>query len=248
MGMLSGKTALITGTNRGIGKELVKAFAHEGAQVIAHSRKFDVEQNKFLEQLSSTSEYSIQPVHFDLSDETQIKNGLKQVFLQSENIDILVNNAGVAFGASFHMTSISKLKEVFDINFFAQIQIMQLVSRKMLKQGFGSIINMASVGGIEANPGYLAYGSSKASLIWATESVAKELGVYGIRVNAVAPGLTDTEMGRYKSEEELNRTIDRTALNRMADTQEIANVVSFLASDNASYITGDVIKVDGGRA
>lgn len=247
MGMLSGKTALITGTNRGIGKELVKAFAHEGAQVIAHSRKFDAEQNKFLEQLSSISEYSIQPVHFDLSDETQINNGLKQVFLQSENIDILVNNAGVAFGASFHMTSISKLKEVFDINFFAQIQIMQLVSRKMLKQGFGSIINMASVGGIEANPGYLAYGSSKAALIWATRCLAQEIGNKNIRVNAIAPGLIDTQMGHYKDPVEIDKILARTPMGRMGSVSDVASMALYLASDSSSYITGQIFRIDGGR-
>ena len=244
MGMLSGKTALITGTNRGIGKELVKAFAHEGAQVIAHSRKFDAEQNKFLEQLSSTSEYSIQPVHFDLSDETQIKNGLKQVFLQSENIDILVNNAGVAFGASFHMTSISKLKEVFDINFFAQIQIMQLVSRKMLKQGFGSIINMASVGGIEANPGYLAYGSSKAALIWATRCLAQEIGNKNIRVNAIAPGIIDTDMNKELTQKDIQEIQNQIPLEKIGKPEQIAKAVLWIIEDE--YTTGQIISIDGG--
>ena len=125
--------------------------------------------------------------------------------------------------------------------------MMQQVSKLMMRQKSGVIINMASVGGIETNAGYLAYGSSKAALIWATRCVSKELAPYGIRVNAVAPGLTKTEMGLYKSEEELNKTIGQTALKRMADVSEITNAILFLASEKASFITGHILSVDGGR-
>ena len=145
------------------------------------------------------------------------------------------------------MTPISKLKEVFEINYFSQILMMQLVSRYMIRQKFGSIVNMASVGGIETNPGYLAYGSSKAALIWATKCIAKELGSYGIRVNAVAPGMTDTQMGHYKTEEELKKVIDSTSLKRFASAEEIANGIAFLASDLSSFTTGHVLVIDGGR-
>ena len=117
----------------------------------------------------------------------------------------------------------------------------------MIRQKKGSIINIASVGGIEAQPGYLAYGASKASLIWATRCIAKELGQYNIRVNAVAPGLTNTNMGHYTSDNEREKKIQRTSLHRMASPKEIANAVLFLASDNASYIVGEVMRVDGGR-
>ncbi|MBR4126039.1 MAG: SDR family oxidoreductase [Alphaproteobacteria bacterium] len=123
----------------------------------------------------------------------------------------------------------------------------QQVSKLMMRQKSGVIINMASVGGIETNAGYLAYGSSKAALIWATRCVSKELAPYGIRVNAVAPGLTKTEMGLYKPEEELNKTIGQTALKRMADVSEITNAILFLASEKASFITGHILSVDGGR-
>ena len=145
------------------------------------------------------------------------------------------------------MTSIDKLKEVFQINYFAQIQIMQLVLRAMMKQKCGCIVNMASVGGIETAPGYLAYGSSKAALIYATKSCSHEVGQYGIRVNAIAPGLVETDMGNYKSDAEIQKIIDRSSLHRKATSTEIANCALFLASDKSSFITGQTLIADGGR-
>ena len=145
------------------------------------------------------------------------------------------------------MTSMTTLKEVFQINYFAHIQIMQLILRVMMKQKCGSIVNMSSVGGIETAPGYLAYGSSKAALIYATKTASHEVGQYGIRVNAIAPGLVDTDMGSYKSQDEIDKIIDRSSLHRKADPQEIANCALFLASDQASFVTGQVLIADGGR-
>ena len=118
----------------------------------------------------------------------------------------------------------------------------------MMRQRGGSIINMASVGGIDTNPGYLAYGSSKAALIWATKCVAKELGPYGVRVNAVAPGFTDTSMGHFNKEEELDKMIEKTSLRRMATPEEIAKGVAYLASEDASFVTGHGLVIDGGRS
>lgn len=247
MGRLSGKTAIITGTNRGIGKEILISFAREGADIWACARQESDEFTKFICEIEKENKVSIRPVYFDLADENQVKTAIKSIIQEKKKIDILVNNAGIAYGATFQMTSIEKMKEVFEVNFFSQIYIMQLVSRHMMKQKRGSIINMASVGGIETNPGYLAYGSSKAALIWATKCLSKEIGIYGVRVNAIAPGLTETSMGYYKSEEELQKVINRTSLRRMGMPNEIAEAVLYLASDDASFITGQVLQVDGGR-
>lgn len=247
MGRLSGKTAIITGTNRGIGKEILISFAREGADIWACARQESDEFTKFICEIEKENKVSIRPVYFDLADENQVKTAIKSIIQEKKKIDILVNNAGIAYGATFQMTSIEKMKEVFEVNFFSQIYIMQLVSRDMMKQKRGSIINMASVGGIETNPGYLAYGSSKAALIWATKCLSKEIGIYGVRVNAIAPGLTETSMGYYKSEEELQKVINRTSLRRMGMPNEIAEAVLYLASDDASFITGQVLQVDGGR-
>lgn len=246
--LLENKTAIITGCNRGIGLEIVKTFAVNGANIFACARSYNDDYEQMLRDLEKEYQVNIEPVYFDLAEEKEIKDAITSIFRKKVPIDILVNNAGVPYGASFQMTSISKLKEIFEINYFSQIKLMQLLSRQMMKQKSGSIINMASVGGIEAEPGYLAYGSSKAALIWATKCLAKEVGVYGVRVNAVAPGLTDTSMGHFKSEEEMKAVLARTPMARMAKPKEIADVVLFLASEEASYITGQIIQVDGGRA
>ena len=177
-----------------------------------------------------------------------LKATLKQVIKDNPTIHVLVNNAAVAFNGTFFMTSSQKLAEVFKINFFSQITIMQVIARLMQKQKFGSIINMVSVGAIEANPGYLAYGSSKAALIYATRVLSKEIAPFNVRVNAIAPGLTDTTMGHTKNEVEIEKVLSRTPLKRMATVDEIADLAVFLGSDKASYITGQVIPVDGGRS
>ena len=245
---LQGKNAIVTGSNRGIGLATVKRFAQEGCNVWACAR---IQNDEFEKNISAISEQYgvwIKPVYFELSDESQIKEAVKSIIAEKLPIDILVNNAGIPFGGLMMMTPVSKLKEVFEINYFAQIQITQLVVRIMMRQKSGSIINMASVGGIETEPGYLAYGSSKAALIWATRCMAKELGPHGIRINAVAPGLTQTTMGNYKNEEELNKVINRTSLHRMAEPDEICQAITYLASDEASFVTGHVLVVDGGRS
>lgn len=247
MRKLSGKTAIITGSNRGIGKEILLQFAKEGADIWACARKESEEFLEMINKTASVNQVTIKPVYFDLLDENQTKKGIQSIIKEKKAIDILVNNAGIAHGATFQMTSMDKLREVFEINYFSQIQIMQLISRYMMKQKSGSIINIASVGGIEANPGYLAYGSSKAALIWATKCLSKEVGAYGIRVNAVAPGLTETNMGHHKSQQEIEKVLNRTSLNRMGKPSEIAEAVVYLASEQASFITGQVLCVDGGR-
>lgn len=242
------KNIIITGTNRGIGEVLLVELASRGNNVWACARKKNNEFESKLEDLAEKYGVWIKPVYFDLSSEEEIKAGVKTILSEKLPIDILVNNAGIAFGGLLSMTPIAKLREVFEVNYFSQILMMQLVSRVMMRQKSGCIINMASVGGIETNPGYLAYGSSKAALIWATKCVAKELGPHGVRVNAVAPGLVETDMGGYKNEEELQKTISKTSLGRMAKPQEIAKAVAYLASDDAAFVTGHVLVIDGGRS
>lgn len=245
--MFKGKNVIITGCNRGIGKALMERFAKEGANIWAHARKKTEEFENEISTLTEKYGVSIYPIYFDLKDFEAIKLAVTEIRKSKQRIDILVNNAGIAHGGLLSMTRIEDLQEVFQINYFAQILLIQQVSRIMMRQKLGNIINMASVGGIEANAGYLAYGSSKASLIWATKCISKELAPYSIRVNAVAPGLTKTEMGMYKSEEELQKTINTTSLKRMAEVSEVVNAVLFLASEDSSFITGHVLSVDGGR-
>ena len=245
--LLAGKNVIITGAKRGIGRTVLELFVKNGANVWACGRQPDDTFEEEMKELAGTYGVRITPVYFDLTDEEAVKAGIMQIIKEKIQIDVLVNNAGVAYGGLFTMTPLAKLKEVFQINYFAQIQIMQLVLRAMMKQKCGCIINMASVGGIETAPGYLAYGSSKAALIYATKSVSHEVGRYGIRVNAIAPGLVETDMGSFKSQEELEKIIERSSLHRKARPEEIANCALFLASDQASFITGQTLIADGGR-
>lgn len=241
------KSVIITGSNRGIGKELLKTFAENEYDVWACARNESKEFTEYIKSLSERTKSFIRPIYFDLSDENAVKEGIKGILSEKRNVDVLINNAGVPYGGLFTMTSMTKLKEVYEINVFSQVLIMQLVARQMMRQRSGCIINMCSVGGIETNPGYLAYGSSKAALIWITKSVSKELGAYNIRVNGIAPGLIDTDMGNYKSEQELDKVIQRMSIKRMGKTDEIAKAALYIASEEASYMTGHIMVLDGGR-
>ncbi|MBP3889428.1 MAG: SDR family oxidoreductase [Cellulosilyticum sp.] len=245
--MLKDKNAIITGANRGIGKKTLEVFAAQGANIWACARKSNEEFEEYIAELSKTYDVIIEPIYFDLSDDEEIKKAMKQIIDTKKDIHILVNNAGiVAESKLFQMTTIEEMKRVFDINFFAPMLISQYISKKMLRQKQGSIINMSSIAAIDGEPAQLEYVSSKAALIGATKKLAIELGKYGIRVNAVAPGATDTDMGGKIKQEVLEQTLNKTVMKRMATTEEIANTILFLASDLSSYITGQVIRVDGG--
>lgn len=241
------KNAIITGANRGIGYEMLKTFSKTGYDIWACARKRNEEFELKIDNIAKETGALITPVYFDLRDDEQIREGVKSILKEKKNIDVLINNAGVPYGGLFTMTPIEKMREVYDINVFAQVQIMQLVARKMMKQKNGCIINMCSVGGIETNPGYLAYGSSKAALTWITKSLARELGPYGIRVNGIAPGLIDTDMGNYKSKEEIDKVLNRMSIKRMGKPEEIAQAAIYIASEEAAYMTGQILIIDGGR-
>lgn len=238
---------IITGSNRGIGRSMVETFAKAGYHIWACARKENEEFEKNMADIACQNHVEIKPVYFDLTNEDDIKVGIKSILSEKKPVDVLINNAGVPHGGLFTMTSIDKLREVYEVNVFAQVQIMQLVSRVMMRQKNGCIINMCSVGGIETAPGYLAYGSSKAALIWITKAVSKELGKYHIRVNGIAPGLVDTDMGNYRSEEELQKVLARMSLDRVGQPEEIAKAALYMASEDAAYMTGHIMVLDGGR-
>ncbi|MCR4754950.1 MAG: SDR family oxidoreductase [Lachnospiraceae bacterium] len=247
MGDLSGKNVIITGSTRGIGRSILELFARNGANIWACARTRNDDFESEIHVLSEKHHVWITPIYFDLFDEDSVKKGIQQIIREKKPIDVLVNNAGMAYGGLATMTPVSKLKEIFQINYFAQVQIMQLILHVMIRQKSGSIVNMASIGGIETASGYLAYGSSKAALIYATKSCSHEVGEYGIRVNAIAPGLVETDMGGFKSDEEIQKILNRSSLHRKADPYEIANCALFLASDKSSFITGQTLIADGGR-
>ena len=243
--MLKDKTAFITGTNRGIGRALINEFAKNGANVIAHAR---VESQEFLQmtdEISKKYAVSVTPVFFDLVDSDAMKASVRKLITSKIPIDILVNNAGAAHSGLFQMTPMSKIREIFDVNLFAQMELTQILLRYMIRRG-GSIINIASVSGMDMLIGNCAYGVSKAALIAFTETLAAECGSNGVRVNAISPGLTDTEMASLMQEKAGNQSVARNAMKRAARTEEIAKVAVFLASENASFVNGHILRVDGG--
>jgi len=221
-------------------------FAENGANIFACSQMEDAEFSKHIQGLSDKYGVLIIPVYFDLMDENSIKAGMKQILSTKQPIDILVNIAGMTHNALFQMTSIAKMRDVFEVDFFSQMLVSQSIVRVMLKQKSGSIINIASIAGIDGNAGQVAYSAAKAALIGATKTMALELGTAGIRVNAVAPGVIDTDMTQTLSDEIKADLIAPAAIPRMGTKEEVAKVLLYLSSDLSKYVTGQVIRIDGG--
>jgi len=246
MKMLKNKVAIVTGTNRGIGLEVARTFVANGAQVLAGMRKYDYSAiNKITASIIEGSG-GVTDFLIDLADDVSIKNALRAIHNSTNKVDILVNNAGIASGGLFQMTSIAELRRLFEVNFFGQILFTQGISRIMARNKSGSIINITSSAASIPEIGTLAYGSSKAAFSRATESMAKELGDNGIRVNAIAPGLIETDMYEQMSPEGRDRLISRAAIKRAGKPEDVANIALFLASDLSQFMTGQVLSVDGG--
>lgn len=244
--LLHNKTALITGCNRGIGKAIVETFAKNGANIWACARQSSPEFLDFLSNIEEKYNIKTNPLFFDLAKENEIKESLSGLINNKSCVDILVNNAGVAHGGLLQMTSIKKIREVFEINFFAQLLIIQQISKLMMRQKNGRIINLVSVAAMDSLPGYCAYGTSKAAFIYLTKTLSKEMAPYNIQVNAIAPGLTETGMADQMEEKAKNMMVEECAMKRLAQPQEVANVALFLASDLSSFMNGQIIRVDGG--
>lgn len=238
------KKVLITGANRGIGRAIMLKMAEKGYDVIAHTRRYSIDFETEVKKIAKKNDVNITPVFFDMTDTDTMKLSIKALFKNKIRIDGLVNCAGMTKNSAFAMLPISDIKEVFDVNFFSQMELTQLILHSMIRNKSGSIVNVASVSGINANKGDSAYGTSKAALISWTKILAKEVAPLGIRVNAVAPGMTDTDMAKLIENRE--KKISETAMNRLAKPTEIANVVAFLLSEEASFINGEVIRIDGG--
>jgi 3-oxoacyl-[acyl-carrier protein] reductase len=177
-----------------------------------------------------------------------MKVSVNELLPPDRKIDVLINNAAVAHGGLFQMTPISVVRSVFDVNFFAQLELTQLMIRRMSRQKSGAIVNIGSISGIDLAAGNVAYGVSKAALMAFTQTLAAEVGPLGLRVNGVAPGLVMTDMATQMEKKAGIEMIQNSAMKRMAAVEEIAQVVLFLASDAASFVNGQVIHVNGGRA
>lgn len=244
--LLKEKTAIITGCNKGIGWTILELFAENGANIIACVRKESDDFLNKIEIIRTKYNINIIPVYFDLENSDEIKNAVSTIIALKLKIDILVNNAGFASGAYFQMTPISDLERMMKINFTSQIQFTQGISRYMARSKSGSIINMGSTAGLFGDVGMLSYGSSKAAFIFATKTMASELGQYNIRVNAIAPSVTKTEMFDQMEENARTKLITSSAFKRAAEPIEVANVALFLASDLSTFVNGQTLRVDGG--
>ena len=241
------KTAIVTGTNRGIGLGIIKELARNHINVWACARKQSIEFEEKLYDLSKETGTAARPIYFDIRDSESVKNAVMNIYKESGSIYIFVNNAGICAESFFLMTSIEKMRELFDVNFFSLLNLTQIVARYMRKNNSGSIINIASISGIQNEIGRLAYGSSKAALIFSTRTLAMELGQYGIRVNSISPGFIDTDLWKNRDKALKERILAETPIQRQGRTEDIARAVIFLAGDNASYITGANLIIDGGR-
>ncbi len=230
--LLKNKTAVVTGCNRGIGKKILEVFSANGATIFACVRNITEEFKTSLNDIKKKFNNEIIPIQFDLNDENQIKEAANNVLSSNPSIDILVNNAATIHTALFQMTSIKKLKEVFETNFFSQTIFTQYILKSMIKKKAGSILYISSSSALDGNEGRSAYSSAKAAMIAQAKVLSREVGMYNIRVNAVAPGLTDTDMMRQSTPKEIiNEVIPRISLKRIANPEEIANVAVLLSSD-----------------
>ena len=245
--LLKKKVAVVTGCSQGIGKKIIEIFSQNDAKIFACARVTDDKFRLNLKEIAKKYKNEIIPIELDLNSDASIKEASTKILSETKNIDILINNAGIIHTANFHMTSHIKLKEIFEVNFFSQNKFTQNISKSMIKNKKGNIIYISSTSGIDANHGRSAYSSSKAAIIAQSKALSRELGFYNIRVNSIAPGLTDTSMMKKNTSKEIiKNVVNSLSLKRVGETSEIANVVLFLASDLSSYITGQTIRVDGG--
>lgn len=239
------KVALITGATRGIGKQIAITLAKQGFDIAVNYRTANESLNETVKEIES---YGIQclAVQGDVSKLEDCENMVKQVIEKFERIDVLVNNAGITKDMLFIRMKQEDFKQVIDVNLIGTFNMTKNVSQYMVKQRSGKIINISSIVGIHGNAGQANYSASKAGIIGLTKSLAKELAGRNILVNAIAPGFIETDMTNVLKDDVKANILNSIPLKREGKPEEVANVVKFLASDDSSYITGQVISVDGG--
>ena len=244
-GMLKDKVVLVTGAGRGIGQAMATVFAQNGAVVYA----IDVREGSVEEwcgPVNETAEGEVRSLYFDITSESETKNAIMQVKKACGHIDGLVNNAGVEFNELIGMISHDNMEKMFSVNVFGTINMLQIVSRIMGRQeNGGSIVNIASMTALRGNRGQLVYSATKGAVVSLTKSAAKELAAKKIRVNAIAPGLTNTKMMQQADPEKLQSRIDNICMGRLAEPEDIAKACMFMISDLAGYVSGQVLAVDG---
>jgi 3-oxoacyl-[acyl-carrier protein] reductase len=242
---LSGRVAVVTGASRGIGRAAAEGLLKAGCSVVLNARPSNEASASFAE-LETAYPDRVTVVYGSVAESATAAAIAQSVMARHKRLDILVNNAGILRDKLIGMISDAEIDELFSVNVIGLIKITQLAARIMTRRKSGSIINVSSIVGRKGNSGQTVYSATKSAVIGATFSAAKELAPMNIRVNAVAPGLIDTSMTKSIPEDKRKNLESHIAMGRVGSAQDVANVIVFLASDLSSYVTGQVIGVDGG--
>ena len=242
--MLKDKVILVTGAGRGIGRATARLVAQNGAKVVINYRRSAEEAEALVKEILAEGGEAT-AIQGDVAIEADVKVIFREIRERYGRLDVLVNNAGIMRTGLLMMTPLTDFDEVVSINCRGPFLCMQQAAKMMMRQKSGRIINIASIVGVRGNPGQIVYSASKAFLIGMTTSAAKELGRFGITVNAIAPGLIDTDLTVDLKEEVRTDLIGRVALGRIGMPEDVARAVLFLASPLGDYISGQVLGVDG---
>lgn len=245
--ILSGKNIVITGCLQGIGKETLRKFSINGANVFACAYQENQEFETFCRELSKENEVQIIPIYFDMMDDATIKEAVKTILKSKMEIHGLVNIAGINRDAYFNMITYQDMVDTFQVNFYSQIVLSQYIVKLMQRyKTHGSIAFTSSITALDGNAGQVTYGASKAALLGAMRSMALELGASGIRVNAVCPGVIKTPMTEKLAQDVIDNKIRAMEIPRLGEAGEVADVFMYLMSDLSTHISGQTIRVDGG--
>lgn len=237
---------LITGSTRGIGWATAKYFAKNGATVLLNSANKKKDLNDCVKYLRKEYDSKSNGYFFDVSDYNSVKKNYKKIFEDYKRLDVLVNNAGIFNSSLIGMMEKEKLQKNINVNLIGSVYNLEFASRIMRRNNFGNIINVSSIVGLKGKVGQISYSTSKAGLIGLTKSAAKELSSYNIRVNAVAPGMINTEMANFGMDKnKIKQRVKEIGLGRYGEPEEVAAVICFLASPLSSYVTGQTIAIDG---
>lgn len=242
---LEGKIALVTGSSRGIGRAIALALGKKGVNVAVNYAGNEQKAEEVVQELQALGVKVIK-IRANVADEQDVKAMIKEVTKEFGRLDILVNNAGITRDNLLMRMKVEEFDEVIETNLKGAFLCTKAVTRTMMKQRYGKIINIASIVGVSGNPGQANYVAAKAGLIGLTKSTAKELATRNILVNAIAPGFITTDMTDVLTEDQKDAILSQIPLEKLGEPEDIANVVCFLASDEAKYITGQTIHVDGG--